>query len=98
MHDACDQVVAVLLGLAENLEVTVVEEVVGTCGVANNHEGFLVVGSGDGHSGAPKESEGEERIRPVLRAGLVRKRFLAGRWLGEPHLLFYQSSFPAGLG
>ena len=52
VHNASNQVVAVLLSLTENLKVTVVEEVVGTCGVANNHEGFLVVGSGDGRSGA----------------------------------------------
>ena len=41
VHDACNEVVAVFLGLAENLEVAVVEKVVGACGVANNHRASL---------------------------------------------------------
>ena len=98
VHDACDQVVAVLLGLAENLEVTVVEEVVGTCGVANNHEGFLVVGSGDGHSGAPKESEGEERIRPVHAGGAGPKKVPRGALVRRTAPIILPVIFSAGLG
>ena len=41
VHDACNEVVAVFLSLAENLEVAVVEKVVGACGVANNHGASL---------------------------------------------------------
>ena len=41
VHDAGNEVVAVFLSLAENLEVAVVEKVVGACGVANNHGASL---------------------------------------------------------
>ncbi len=41
MHDAGNEVVAVFLSLAENLEVTVVEKVVVSRGVANNHRASL---------------------------------------------------------
>ena len=34
VHDTCNEVVAVFLSLAENLEVAVVEKVVSACGVA----------------------------------------------------------------
>ena len=75
-----------------------VEKVVGASGVANNHGASLWLVAAM-VTPAPRRSR---RVRnasaPFMRAGLVRKRFLAGRWLGEPHLLFYQSSFPAGLG
>ena len=41
VHDACNEVVAVFLSLAEELEVAVVEKVVGACGGANNHGASL---------------------------------------------------------
>ena len=63
VHDACNKVVAVFLSLAENLEVAVVEKVVGACGVANNHGASLWLVAAMGIPVWLRYQRGEKHIR-----------------------------------